>query len=231
MNLGRFVFFACVAGGLVARAPLASADPLFDNISGVPSGEAALAGDTVGQSFSYTAGYTITGLDLVMDSHTGSTGSFTVLVVATTAGNLPDLASTPAITVGTFSDSILAPSDSAPAPAHFKVSNVVLGPSDAQYWVVVEDAALSSPLSPATGADWWYQLSPTGTGTTGQLGYDASNSPTGSNPFTTDDNGPFLMTVDGFAAASVVEPETLAVLSMGLAGLGIARLRRRRSSV
>jgi hypothetical protein len=146
-------------------------------------------------------------------SGTASSGSFVITVDSSISG-------TPTVlyTLGTISDTSLLTS---PSLVGFTALNLSLSAST-QYWIVATDTGGVSGNSLAL-----WQVANNSTGATGTSGQAGSYSVTEPTQFSGTTSFPFEMKVIvNDTSSSAPEPAALAVLGVGIAGLGWARGRR-----
>jgi len=208
-------------GALLATVAVSGANAytttLFSN-AGVPSGDnrtldTNLTGP-LAQSFTTDANTTsLSSLSLDLKLSTAdTTGSFTV----TLYNDVANTVSGAGVVLGTILDSNLSVT-----PGMVSVSGVsgTTLLANTSYFVVLSDATTAV----ASNAEWLIAQNGTGTGTTGQVGQYSSAA-----NYDSVTSYPFIMTVvsNESGAAPAPEPATLALMGVGLAGLGFVRSRR-----
>ena len=217
-------FFAGISGGAAQAGYVA-----FNNLSNGGAGNDAVANVSNGgagplaQSFSTTSAGSITGLKLFLGG-----GGIDADSIVITLHN--DLSHSPGSVLGsslTVSDSLVP----AGAGGVYTLDNLQLAnlfaplTASTRYWIEIHDLyAGNNPLL-ATNVTWSLAQDASGTGVSGQFTMDAGT--VGSNSgaiFPAVNRAPLLMEVD------VPEPMTLAVLGVGIAGLGWVRNRRQKSA-
>jgi hypothetical protein len=202
---------AALTLALVSLAPLpaAAATNLYDNIS-VSSGAIDRAASDGPLYDSFSTGSAAVDLSLILinltnDGVTGSTGSFSVNLYADSSTSPGALLTT----IATLPDSDLSTS----------IDSFALSPAtpellaaDTRYWIGV--------VGPRSSVAWSVASDATGTGVAGEFW---ASTPGGSLTViaNSDANPPYQMLVS-VAAASVPEPSTWAMLTLGFAGLGFA---------
>jgi len=227
------VFTAIAVLGLAAAIP-AQARVIYDSISGttIAGADGSFDGNSIMANSFYFANPSagaISSVTLGLGS-TGSTGNSLMVYLTPDIGpsdvagvpSGPDLAN--AVQIGSISDSALSTIIGTPSLITFSVPTAV---SDAlvaatfnnELWVVAVGQQTGSPASDA----YWYFNDGTvmGVGADGQ----AHGNPLQGVMFNTLSEGPYQLTVE-----QVPEPISIAIMGIGLAGLGIVRRLRNQKS-
>jgi len=200
----------------------ASAATIFDNsslgINNLEAGSATTNG-ALAESFMTDGATSITLNSVAVDLKRtgGSAGSGSVVVTLNT--DVSGLPGAQVASLGTILDSTLSLSTAA-----FKlISGLSVSlASNTEYFIVLTDSNPAGPNN--TKALWGVANGSGGTGTASQIGLFSSAS---SSQFDSTTLNPYLMTLaDTESGAPAPEPATLALLGVGIAGIGWARSRR-----
>ncbi len=209
-----------LAVGAFAAAP-ANATVLYDNFAyeaGVTYNIGAGGGDSpVSQSFSTGAAEALAlsnvGLDLDRAVGSSTQGSFVVTLNSGLGTGGVDGPGGILATLGTFNDSVITPGGT--------LLNVwgqgYMLAANTRYWIEILDTNASGNKALDTAAVWNYAADASGTGAAAE--FYTNNGTT--YPSASSGNNPLVMTVE------TPEPVSLAILGVGLAGLGYARSRRK----
>ena len=221
-----------LAVGLAAllAAGSAQATTIFDNITGVTAGGTfSLAtknfGTPFGDSFSIVGGSAVmnsVAVSLADNSNTDG-GSISVYLV-------PDASGTPSSTgrvlnsktlLGTILDSSLV------STASIKTLSTSIALTAGRYWIELVNSSDTANGGSGTvsNAFWTFNNGGAGVGTTGEF-YSFANPTNTAFVSSSDSTGPFQMIV----TATLPEPATMAILGVGMAGLGLVRRRQRGKS-
>lgn len=217
-------------GALFATVAAANANAIvvttFDSTGLASSQSEAAASAGVGahgalaESFLTDSGSSITLNSVTLDlklSAAATTGSFIVTLDAASGTPGTPVTGTPIANFGTFTDAGAGLSTSAITPFTITGLSTPLS-ANTEYFLVLTDANSTTH----TKVGWSYSNGGTGTGTVGQIGLFSSSEPTQWNG-TLPSPDVYLAQV---TTTEAPEPATLAVLGVGLAGIGWARRRK-----
>lgn len=222
---------ALVLGGSVA-AHQARATILFDNLSttviggdfiNATSSEGGLNNGPLADLFSTgAAGFDLQEVELNLGAGNGN-GTITVSLLSDSAG----LPGTSISTIGTINELQLSGSSGVYAFSSFTPLTLA---GSTRYWIELTD---SNPDFGTGSAFWNYETDATGTDAgsadlSGELFYNSDFPDNPDAPSAElDTNGPYLMQLSDGGSAPAPEPATLALLGVGVAGLGYLRRRKR----
>ncbi len=207
----------------VARADVV----IYDSLNSPPAGGDSGSGDYIstspGQSgahgaladsFSVSGSTTITDVKLDLVGGDGTTADYITVKILTDSGS-----HTPGSTVLYTNSFSTILSTSPAAPLDLSGLSVLLATSG-RYWVSV-----SSTTAGSTSV-WEYENDATGTGTSAEYNASANN---GSH-LNSVTYSPYMMIISTSSGSTAVpEPGTLALVSLGLAGMGFVGKRRKLS--
>jgi hypothetical protein len=212
--------------------------------TGPPSTDAVPRGGPIGESFYVPTATTITDVQLQLTALNPSDGASVQLFLApdtgtggagvaaspTYAGSGSTLTLTGATQIGSIADSLL-PSTASGTLETFNTSTPV---SAGEYWLVAENTLGTGGI--ASAAKWVFDTTPytAGTGTTGQEVFwqaGALTDPLTGTPEMFSDTASSTPGTNNLYLAQVDAPEpvSIAMLGVGLAGIGVARGRRRQA--
>jgi PEP-CTERM motif len=173
------------------------------------------AGGPAAQSFTTTSSTTtLQDISVLVSDSSLSTGSFVVTLLADSGGS-PDFTDAPLWTSGTISDSAYSADANGYWSLTFTSTEGISLSQDTNYWVGLETADPSTP----TDVSWVDAAD--GIGAQVPEYFYFSGAPYSSDGY------PLVMSV---SVNDAPEPTTLAVMGIGLAGIGVARRRLARGN-
>jgi hypothetical protein len=227
----KTLFTAVAVLGFVAGTA-AHADIIFDSITAttMTSADGANDGVTIMANSFYLPDPT-TGIPASVTlalGTLGSSGNSLMVYLAPNAGpsGTPGEPVSPdfnlQVLIGSVVDSALSTTIGQPSLVSFQIpesvaSTILSETFNNEFWVIVADG---TPGHAADGAWYFNNGAPSGLGTDGQAHSNGLSGVMGNDAAT----GPYLMTVQ------TPEPVSIAVLGVGLAGLGYVRRRRNRKA-
>jgi len=217
MSLLRSIAIGAVLSTVVVAN--ASATVLFDNSTSLPINQyepaSATTNGALAESFQADAAASSTLTSVSLDLKKGA-GTSTGSIIVTLNSDVSGKPGGSIATLGTIYDTQLS---GTAAFIGLTGLNVALT-ANAEYFIVLTDAVSGQN----TKAQWATANNGAGTGTANQFGLYSSSS---ASQFDTMTVNPYLMTVTATDAGSAApEPASIALLGMGLLGLGCARSRR-----
>lgn len=223
MSVLRTIAIGALLATIAGAGAHATLTPLFDNSSLSPFGSVTASNATSGLptphgalAESFASGVLAStlksvSLDLKLS---GTAGTGSIIVTLNAASGSPGTPGTPGASLATLA-TILDNTLSTTAAFQTITGLSVALTANTEYFIVVTDV---NPLS-HTKVQWLFANGSGGTGTSSQVGLFSATEPTqwtGTTAF------PYLLTV----VADAPEPAALALLGVGIAGLGWVRNRR-----
>ena len=227
MSIVRHFIPAALLAGLLSSAAHAIPVTFYDNTGQTSANNKSVASPVAGdgplaESFSVgnVLNATLTSVSLVLNE-SGGGGSF-IVTLNSDLGGAPSGVSP--ITLGTFFDSGASAGLVGGGTLYTLAAVNVALMANTNYWIVATDSAAPSndPNAPpvaTTTAQWLFSANSDGTGVAGQTGL--FNAQTHNKT-----SGPYEMALTG-TGDPIPEPATLALLGLGVAGIGWVRSRRK----
>ena len=220
-----------LAIGLAAllTAGSAQAAVIFDNITGQTAGGTfSLAtgnnGSPFGDSFSVSGSAIMNSVSVSLADNSNTDGGSVSVYLVPDASGIPSSTNrvlNGKVLLGTILDSSLV------STASIKTLSTSIALTAGRYWIELVNSSDTANGGSGTvsNAFWTFNNGGAGVGTTGEF-YSFANPTNTAFVSSSDSTGPFQMIV----TATLPEPATMAILGVGMAGLGLVRRRQRGKS-